>query len=221
MRTPDPGPIAEYAAQALGHPILTAEEELALAREVRREAVLLAAGRIGPGDRPARQRMILANLRLAFHVARWYVGRGVDFADLVQEGNLAIAEAVDSYDLDRPNVRHPGVCNRFGTHATWVIRGRLTLVTGRARMARMADLAAVPEADDAGREDDAARATVAALLRHLDGRSRAVVTMRFGLDDDRGRKFVEIGAALGITKERVRQITSRAIGKMAAIAGTP
>jgi RNA polymerase primary sigma factor len=87
------------------HPLPDAEEQLALAK------------RVAAGDEEARRQMIAANLRLVVHWARRYQDRGVDFADLVQEGTFGLMRAVDKFDWERGF--------RFSTYATWWIRQAL------------------------------------------------------------------------------------------------
>lgn len=87
-------------------PLLTAEEEVELAR------------RIEQGDDAARRHMIEANLRLVVSIARRYVGRGLSFSDLVQEGNFGLMRATQKFDHRRGN--------KFSTYATWWIRQSIT-----------------------------------------------------------------------------------------------
>ena len=87
------------------HPLPDPDEQMALAR------------RVAAGDDEARREMIAANLRLVVHWARRYQDRGVDFADLVQEGTFGLMRAVDKFDWERGF--------RFSTYATWWIRQAL------------------------------------------------------------------------------------------------
>ena len=91
--------------RAMSMPLLSADEE-------RRLPI-----RIQQGDQAAKQRMIESNLRLVFSLARTYRGRGVPMADLVQEGTIGLAQAVERFDH-----RHEV---RFSTYAAWWIRGSL------------------------------------------------------------------------------------------------
>src|SRR5262249_1275255 len=110
--TPD-SPAALYLREISRTPLLTAEKEITLAKQLEPGAAAkqqLASG--DPADRAAledavrvgdaaRKRLIEANLRLVVSVARRYMGRGLLFLDLVQEGNLGLQRAVDKYDWRR------------------------------------------------------------------------------------------------------------------------
>jgi RNA polymerase primary sigma factor len=99
-------------------PLLTAQEEVELAR------------RIDAGDEEARQVMIESNLRLVVSIARRYVGRGLSFSDLVQEGNFGLMRATEKFD------HHRG--NKFSTYATWWIRQAITrALADKARTVRL------------------------------------------------------------------------------------
>jgi RNA polymerase primary sigma factor len=91
-----------YFKEINRYPLLSAEEELELARRAR------------DGDAEARKKLIVANLRLVITIARTFTSYGVPFLDLVEEGNLGLIKAVGRYDPDRGF--------RFSTYASWWIR---------------------------------------------------------------------------------------------------
>jgi DNA-directed RNA polymerase sigma subunit (sigma70/sigma32) len=94
-----------YKREALGHPLLTAAEEIELGRRIRAD---------GDGAQAARERMICCNLRLVVYVAKRFQRMGLDMADLIQYGNLGLIRAVGKFDPTRGY--------RFSTYATWWIR---------------------------------------------------------------------------------------------------
>ncbi|AUM00445.1 RNA polymerase sigma factor RpoS [Pseudothauera hydrothermalis] len=91
-----------YLNEIGANPLLTAQEEVALARRVR------------AGDFEARQIMIERNLRLVVNIAKHYLNRGIPLLDLVEEGNLGLMHALEKFDPERGF--------RFSTYATWWIR---------------------------------------------------------------------------------------------------
>lgn len=100
LRSTDPTDM--YLNEIGFSPLLTAEEEIELGKQVLE------------GDIKAKHRMIESNLRLVIKIARKYLNRGLDFADLIEEGNLGLMHAVDKFD--------PDMGFRFSTYATWWIR---------------------------------------------------------------------------------------------------
>jgi RNA polymerase primary sigma factor len=100
------------------YPLLTAAEEVALAKRVER------------GDRAAKERMINSNLRLVVHVAKRYRGHGVPFGDLIQDGVIGLNRAVEKFDWRKGF--------KFSTYATWWIRQAVQRsVAGQARTIRV------------------------------------------------------------------------------------
>ncbi len=111
-------PVRMYLKEIGKVPLLTAEEEIDLAR------------RMEDGDESARKRLAEANLRLVVSIAKRYVGRGMLFLDLIQEGNLGLIKAVEKFDY------HKGY--KFSTYATWWIRQAITrAIADQARTIRI------------------------------------------------------------------------------------
>lgn len=110
--------LAGYLREVSRIPLLTPEEEQELAR------------RVQAGDREAERRMIEANLRLAFKIARRYRNRGLPLSDLIEEGNIGLLRAVRKFRPDKGT--------RFSTYATWWIRQALVrALANQARLIRL------------------------------------------------------------------------------------
>ncbi len=99
-------PVHLYLKEIGNYPLLTMEEEVELAK------------RIEEGDETAKQMLAESNLRLVVSIAKRYVGRGLSFLDLIQEGNLGLIKAVDKFDYSKGF--------KFSTYATWWIRQAIT-----------------------------------------------------------------------------------------------
>jgi len=111
-------PVRMYLKEIGKVALLSAEEEVELAT------------RMGEGDEEARRRMAEANLRLVVSIAKRYVGRGMMFLDLIQEGNLGLIKAVEKFDYTKGY--------KFSTYATWWIRQAITrAIADQARTIRI------------------------------------------------------------------------------------
>ncbi len=111
-------PVRMYLKEIGKVPLLSAEEEIELAK------------RMEEGDEYAKQRLCEANLRLVVSIAKRYVGRGMLFLDLIQEGNLGLIKAVDKFDWRKGY--------KFSTYATWWIRQAITRsIADQARTIRI------------------------------------------------------------------------------------
>ncbi|MEO7427989.1 MAG: RNA polymerase sigma factor RpoD [Acidimicrobiales bacterium] len=290
-------PVRTYLKEIGRVPLLTGAEEVEYSRRIEscgfaaaRLADLSAAGQLDQlefaerralqrtvrrGD-DAREVIIEANLRLVVSIAKRYVGRGMHFLDLIQEGNLGLMRAVEKFDYTKGF--------KFSTYATWWIRQAITrAIADQARTIRipvhmvesinkvhrvqrqmLQELEREPTVEElaervgltedrvreiqrisldplsldspVGEEDDSnladfiedqaaeAPADVAArrmlnravvdALDELSDREKAVVRLRFGLDDGQARTLEEVGKEFGVTRERIRQIESKTLAKL-------
>ena len=111
-------PVRMYLKEIGKVPLLTADEEIELAQ------------RMEEGDEEAKKRLAEANLRLVVSIAKRYVGRGMLFLDLIQEGNLGLIKAVEKFDYRKGY--------KFSTYATWWIRQAITrAIADQARTIRI------------------------------------------------------------------------------------
>ena len=99
-------PVRMYLKEIGNVPLLSTEEEIELAK------------RVEEGDKAAKKKLTEANLRLVVSIAKKYVGRGMPFLDLIQEGNMGLMKAVDKFDYSKGY--------KFSTYATWWIRQAIT-----------------------------------------------------------------------------------------------
>ena len=291
-------PVRTYLKEIGKVSLLSGAQEVALAKRI--EAGLKAVAQIaeledryGPGvvipehecqplERlvadgfQAKKQLIEANLRLVVSIAKRYMGRGLLFLDLIQEGNLGLIRAVEKFDYTKGF--------KFSTYATWWIRQAITrAIADQARTIRIpvhmvetintvlrmqrlllqeigreptveevAEKVGLPPArvreiqrlaqepvsleTPVGSEEDshlgdfiedqqaiapadaATRAllseAVGEALEELTDRERAVVRLRFGLDDGQIRTLEEVGKEFGVTRERIRQIEAKTLAKL-------
>jgi RNA polymerase primary sigma factor len=272
---PPPAPVVQetttdalqlFLRDAGRHPLLTAAQEVELAKRIER------------GDPQAKQTMIQSNLRLVVSIAKNYRNQGLPFLDLIQEGTLGLIRAVEKFDWRRGY--------KFSTYATWWIRQAVArALADKARTIRMpvhivermqklnraertlwTQLGREPTLEEVAEEANlpiaqahevkaAARAStsldqpvgdsedavfgdfvagegplpdeqvevslrcqaLAEALAALGDRERQVVILRYGLDDSDPKTLEEIGRRLGLTRERVRQIETEALKRLARL----
>ena len=223
-------PVRMYLKEIGKVPLLSAEEETELAK------------RMEEGDEAAKKKLAEANLRLVVSIAKRYVGRGMLFLDLIQEGNLGLIKAVEKFDYRKGY--------KFSTYATWWIRQAITRsIADQARTIRIPvhmvetinkimKIAQEPVSLETpiGEEEDShlgdfipdddipapADAAAFTLLKEqlmevldtLTDREKKVLTLRFGLEDGRARTLEEVGKEFNVTRERIRQIEAKALRKL-------
>lgn len=157
--------------------------------------------------------ILRANLRLVVSVARKHLRPGVSIMELISDGNITLMRAVEGFDVHRGH--------RFSTYAT------LALMKGFARSVPQmlaakrttsVDEHILQSVPDRGHELAADRLAdrehVSVLLSHLSESERRVVSAHYGLGNDSGITFDEVGERLGLSKHRVRQIEKSALAKL-------
>ena len=257
-------PVRMYLKEIGKVPLLSMEDEIELAKKM------------SEGDEEARQKLTEANLRLVVSIAKRYLGRGMQFLDLIQEGNMGLIKAVEKFDYTKGY--------KFSTYATWWIKQSITrAIADQARTIRIPvhmvetinklirtqrqltqtlgrepqpeeiakELAMEPEKvrdimkiaqepvsfeTPIGEEEDShigdfipddsnmapvEMATHAILKEQLEevlgsltDREARVIKLRFGLEDGRTRTLEEVGKEFNVTRERIRQIESKALRKL-------
>ena len=227
------GALAAYLREIAKLPLLSADEERALALRIQDE-----------GDEAALTQLVESNLRFVVSYAKRYRGLGVSFLDLIHEGNLGLIEAARRFDPSR-NVK-------FITYAVWWIREALmhvladqtrafsfppklfaVLHNGSEDVSLSEPIASARPGGDEGSsrrigdllpqdqtpiEDEMIHQSdlddLANALLELDRKEREVVRLRYGLEDDEEHTLQEIGERLHLSRERVRQIETRAKEKL-------
>jgi len=161
--------------------------------------------------------LITSNLRLVVSIAKKFVDANWSFEELVSEGNVALMRAVEKFNF--------ALGNRFSTYATYAIQRHFFRISNRGRQQRRrfvsdeeslrSRAASEPESRYRSAEQiDLLKDTFARFLAELEPRERRVLMARFGFDGGKPRTFRELGTQMGVCKERVRQIQSRAMEKM-------
>lgn len=256
----------QYIKEINSIPLLTPDEELEYAR------------RVIQGDKEARNKMCESNLRLVIKVAQKYKGRGLDFMDLIQEGNSGLLHAVDKFDPEKGY--------KFSTYATWWIRQAITkAITEHGKTIKISsfiqeklvkmrktenslvvDLGREPTDEEIAKEMGLTMKEIANLRRFdvnttsidatvgdsdnslhemisdtedpcylaieerfainnireymecLTDKEKKIMTLRYGIGKDGGMSLDEVGLAMNLTRERVRQIEEIALKKMRKLA---
>jgi RNA polymerase primary sigma factor len=194
-------PVGLYFRQMAQEPLLTAQEEIELAkrielgkqaretyvrlgtRDMYSETWVTHLERLSGDGQAAREHLGRANTRLVVSIAKRYMGQGLPFPDLIQEGNVGLMRAVDKYDYKRGN--------RFSTYATWWIRQAIT----RA-LAQKTRTIRIP--------------------LHMTERIRQMYRTAQNLEQTLGRRPSpeEIANKFGLSRERIRQLEKEALRRL-------
>ncbi len=223
-------------------PLLNKEQEQHLFRKLNylkhqahrlRENMLTPTGKIHPGHArtqdldkieelldqasDVKEQLIAANMRLVVSIAKRHAAQHDNFFELLSDGNVSLIRAVEKFDFSRGN--------KFSTYASWAImknyarsipdekNRRERYVTGHEDFFDLAPDTRTDEQECLASAEQASH-KVNRLLEYLDPRERQIIRMRAGLDHSQGMTLEKIGAQLGITKERVRQLNVRAMKKL-------
>lgn len=165
--------------------------------------------------------LITSNLRLVVSIAKHFIDASWSFEELVSEGNLALMRAVEKFNF--------ALGNRFSTYATYAVQRHFYRLSQRGRRLRtrfvsddaaLSARAAEPPAaaQPSTAQIDSLKTLFAGFLEELEPRERRIVVARFGFDGKAPRTFRELGAQMGVCKERIRQIQGRAMEKLKSLA---
>ena len=231
-----PSGLPAYLASLYEVPLLTREQEVWLFRKfnyLKHKATTLRAEL--DVDRPNTRLMdqidrlygeiveikngiVRANLRLVVSIAKRRVSPGDSFFDLVSDGNMSLIRAVEKFDYARGN--------KFSTYGSWAIMKNYARTIPdehrRRDRFRAADMELLQSATDRRTDEYQQRLAetdrlkqVGKFLDRLDSREQTIIIRRYGLDHEREPQTLkEVGSALGVTKERVRQIEAKAMEKL-------
>ncbi|MEY3033013.1 MAG: sigma-70 family RNA polymerase sigma factor [Planctomycetia bacterium] len=165
--------------------------------------------------------LITSNLRLVVSIAKKFNEPSYSFDELISEGNVALMRSVEKFNF--------ALGNRFSTYATYAIQRHFFRISHKSRQYRnrfatddepVRDRAEEPRDEEACTpgQVDFLRGLFGKFLNELEPREQQIVVARFGFDGDKPKTFRELGIEMGVCKERIRQIQTRAIEKLKTMA---
>jgi RNA polymerase primary sigma factor len=165
--------------------------------------------------------LITSNLRLVVSIAKKFIDPSWTFDELVSEGNVALMRSVEKFNF--------ALGNRFSTYATYAIQRHFFRLSHRGRQFRkrfVADDEALRDRAESAATSEYCSTEQIEMLKGLFGRflgdleprERKIVVARFGFDGKPPRTFRELGSQMGVCKERIRQIQTRAMEKLRVMA---
>jgi RNA polymerase primary sigma factor/RNA polymerase sigma factor len=165
-----------------------------------------------------KNQIVRANLRLVVSIAKRHVGQGDNFFELVSDGNMSLIRAVEKFDYARGN--------KFSTYASWAIMKNFARTIpdehrhrDRFRTSHSEMFTATEEHRSDQYEQESAQRQrenqIGKILERLDEREQKIIISRFGLEHGHEPQTLkEVGAEMGVTKERIRQLEARALNKL-------
>jgi RNA polymerase primary sigma factor len=169
----------------------------------------------------AKSIIITSNLRLVVSIAKKFVDPSNSFEELVSDGNVALMRAVEKFNF--------ALGNRFSTYATYAIQRHFFRMSHKGRQQRNRFVSSDESLKDRAEETPSTeycsaeqigvlKEVFGSFLGDLEPRERQIVVARFGFDGKPPRTFRELGSAMGVCKERIRQIQTRALDKLRSMA---
>jgi RNA polymerase primary sigma factor len=231
-----PSGLPPYLASLYEVPLLTREQEVHLFRKMNflkyrasklreqldpqrpKAALMDQIEKLYDESVAVKNEIISANLRLVVSIAKRHVGPGENFFELVSDGNISLIRAVEKFDYARGN--------KFSTYASWAIMKNFARTIpdelrhrDRFRTSHSEMFGATEDVRTDQYEQESAQlereSQIGRILERLDEREQKIIIRRFGLQPGQEPLTLkEVGAEMGVTKERVRQIEARALSKL-------
>lgn len=195
--------------------VTTYYKELGKYRPIQKDEETELIIRAKNGDINAQNKILEANLRFVFNIAKRYKGMGVPLLDLISEGNLGLMKAIKKFDPNRDN--------KFITYAVWWVRESIKQFIKENTTTYTVDCSIYEDdedtqanfiSDETKSEEDHKKEVISQLLSKLTEREKEIIEKYYGLNGKEEKNLEEIGKELGLTKERIRKIKWSALQKM-------